>query len=275
MPQNRAERNVGRSRRNGGRRNGVGKTEIGRGGGKGLKDRGTGREEDEEEEEEGWKREGEERGERDAPRANSLLASSARGAMPNPGGTAYIPFSRPPVRRARCTLPPSGRGFSHPFPASESFRDTCLSLPLVSHSLARCTKLQFIAISLAPIRPSLLPPLLFVSHPGFLTPHRRGGRDTHQLRHSRVPSSLRTSPSPVLREYSHGCFPPSSPTLRPSLSFSPSRVPCCAVGRSARRSAATGVANSLFATSASLGRFRAPAGRFASMRRAALPASCT
>lgn len=89
---------------------------------------------------------------------------------------------------------------------------------------------------------------------------RRGRRDTHQLRHSRVPS---VHLPPAHREYSRGCLPRSSPTLSLPLAPSPRlslALTCHAVGRSARRSAATGVANSLLATSAPLGRFRAPAG---------------
>lgn len=151
--------------------------------------------------------------------------------------------------------------FSRPSPTAESRRDSpSLSLVRLPLPLLRCTKLQFIAISLAPIRPSLRPPTT-VRLPLRLSYPRRGRRDTHQLRHSRVPSVTSPSRSPgVLSRLSSSFLshPPSHP-LAPSPCLSLA-LTCHAVGRSARRSAATGVANSLLATSAPLGRFRAPAG---------------
>lgn len=223
--------------------------------------------EDEGEEEE------EEEEERDVPRANSLLAGSARSAMPNPGGTAYTPFPAHPLDESTLHSPSFYPAFSHPSPTPESFRDSCLFPSFVSHSLVRCTKLQFIAISLALIRPSLLPPLSSLSHSGFLTPTAEAAETpTSDTSYATLREYSVLLP-PALREYSHGCLLRSSPILPISLSL-PLAVPC-AVGRSARRSVATGVANSLLATSAPLGRFRAPPEEFASMRRAALPASCT
>lgn len=67
----------------------------------------------------------------------------------------------------------------------------------------------------------------------------------------------------TLREYSFGPLSRSLThrvSFSPSLSLSLSRSHMSRCRRSARQSAATGVANSLLATSAPLGRFRAPAG---------------
>jgi len=110
-----------------------------------------------------------EKEERDAPRVNSLLAGSARSAMPNPGGTAYTPFPAHPLdEHAALSLLPLRSLI--PLPSPSHIATPCLFLSFVSHSLLCCTKLQFIAFSLASIRPSLHPPLSSVSHSGFLTP---------------------------------------------------------------------------------------------------------
>lgn len=139
--------------------------------------------------------------------------------------------------------------FFHPritprFPSLSHIR---LPLPYTLHKVAIYSRLS------RPHSSFSSSPTIVGLPPRFSYPHRRGRRDTHQLRHSRVPS---VHLPPAVREYSRGCPPRTSPTLGP-LSFP---LTCCAVGRSARRSAATGVANSLLATSAPLGRFRAPAG---------------
>lgn len=172
--------------------------------------------------------------------------------MPNPGGTAYTPFPAHPLdKHAALSLHPSRSLIPFPRPSYSATPRPPLSF--VSHSPSRCTKLQFIAVSLAPIRPSLLPPLSYVSHPVFLTP---------TVEAIETPTSYATLEYPPCISLPLSGSTLSAVFLVPlpsslSLSFA---LTCHAVGRSARRSAATGVANSLLATSAPLGRFRAPAG---------------
>lgn len=191
----------------------------------------------------------------DTPRANSLLAACARGAVPNPWGTAYTLFPAHPLD-PMSTLHSPSPSFrcipSSPFPLSSlSSRSFVISLSLflsiVSHSLLRCTKLQFITVSLAPVFVFLFFPLLqHISHSDFPAL-------TTSLSHppaTPLSSVLPTSPSRA-REYTHSC------PLR-SLFSSVSRSHVSRRRRSARRRASTGVANSLLVTSASLGRSRAP-----------------
>lgn len=204
--------------------------------------------------------------ERDAPRANSLLAGSARSAMPNPGGTAYTPFPAHPLdEHAALSLL-----LSH----------SPILLPLVNH-LA-----MLVFFSRTSPTPSTLhkvaiysrlsrPHSSFFSSPTtarlplrFSYPHRRGRRDTHQLRHSRVPS---VHLPPALREYSHGCLPRSSPTPT-SLSLSLSRAAPLDDRRAEVRRQASQIRFSQLRLR-SVGSERRPE-EFASMRRAALPASC-
>lgn len=162
---------------------------------------------------------GEEKEERDAPRANSLHAGSARSAMPNPGGTAYTPFPAHPLdKHAALSLHPPRSLVPLPLP---SYSATPRPSPTyVSHSRSRCTKLQFIAVSLAPIRPSLVPPLSRVSHPVFLTPTVEAVETPTRLRHSRVPS---VHLPPAHREYSPAAV--FLVPLPPSLSLFRTHVP--------------------------------------------------
>lgn len=133
----------------------------------------------------------------DAPRANSLLAGSARSAVPNPGGTAYTPFpaqpldptstlhsSSPFLRRILSSLfilLPSSTISTSCFSSSFSLASfsrcppsptLCLfraahSGSYVSRSLLRCTKLQFIAVSFARdgVRPLFYPHYAIVRPP--------------------------------------------------------------------------------------------------------------
>lgn len=106
--------------------------------------------------------------------------------------------------------------FSRPSPTTESRRDSPslslvrLPLPFTLHKVAIYSHLSRPHSSFSS-SPTMVRLPLRLSYP------RRGRRDTHQLRHSRVPS---VHLPPAHREYSRGCLPRSSPTLSPSRSFS-------------------------------------------------------
>lgn len=112
-----------------------GETGLGREIGQRGREGGGGEGKEEEEKEGEGKKE-----ERDAPRANSLLAGSARSAMPNPGGTAYTPFPAHPLDEHAALLPPS-IALSHPSPAPESFHTAvffCCSSPTPLYVAQSC-----------------------------------------------------------------------------------------------------------------------------------------
>lgn len=182
--------------------------------------------------------------------------------MPKP--PVYTPFPAHPLDAtlARCTSSPPSRRISPPFiplPLRSYVRlrlapsPSHRSPPLSLHKVATCSRLSrsYSSSSLFPTIPS-------ASHSGFLVPTKS---PSHPPSSTPLSSTLRASLFHATRVFprlssSHR----RNPRLFLSIALALPRSRESRCRRSARQSAATGVANSLLATSAPLGRSRAPAG---------------
>lgn len=166
----------------------------------------------------------------------------SRAALSNPPSRRISPFILLPPLPAR-----SYERFR--LASSPSHRSPPLSL----HKVATCSRLSrsYSSFSPSPTIPS-------ASHPGFLVPTKS---PSHPPSSTPLSSTLRASLFRAARVFPRPSLShPRPPRLSLSIALALPRSRVSRCRRSARQSAATGVANSLLATSAPLGRSRAPAG---------------